>query len=231
MSRTATTGALADVAVGSGRIILAPDTVDVATLANPFDVLPAERDAQGEYPVELPYFDTGFMSDEPSYTHSAESEGLEFVNASGVLFEKVTAIEQTIELNVASFNPRNLALIDNVDPALIETIAASSGKSGWTKIPVGSYSSGRRFRGLLVSDFASDDPDDLIVESDGTKRPRTLIRVMPLLQLAIGEDREISFARDGVNCDVTLNIVEERSLPVDERRGYWAIETAGTITA
>lgn len=232
MSRSQATFSKADAAVGAGRFILAPASADVELLADPFAVLPGVRGTNGAYEPALPFFDVGLMSDAPTISHSAETSGLEYANYSGVLFERVQTIEQSVTLTLSSMNPAVLAIIDNVDPDLIEEVASAAGKPGWTKIPVGSYTQGLQYRALGVYDYASADATDVITEPGGRTRPRSLMRVVPLMSLAIDEDRDIEFdPEDGVSCEVQMKIVPELSLPVDEQRGYWAIEKPGTIVA
>src|SRR4051794_17014430 len=105
---------------GPARVLYAPTSTAVPTDA--WDIVPAVATAGGEYPSKTGWFDFGLAADAPTYSHSRESEGLEYQQPSGALFQAITAIERQMTVQVAHIDEDTLHIIENSPVAT--TIAA-----------------------------------------------------------------------------------------------------------
>jgi hypothetical protein len=208
----------------------------VALPASPVEVVQQVADAQGEYPAKTGWNDLGLAADAPSYTHDKDTEGLEYEQPSGLLFEEITEITREITLQIAELDLDNLKLIENSE--LSTAVAASAGAaaaaaktSAYQLVHAGLYSSFREFRIALISYRPTGagvvtEPGPPIVS-----RPPAVCRIIPLASMA-AEDTELEFEKgEPVNGEVTLTIKPDPAAGAKKEHGYWAIETPGAIAA
>src|SRR4029453_1211901 len=114
-------GALA----GPARVLYAR-TTDVPTVpVDLWDIVPAVADSQGEDHPKTGWNDFGLSADAPSYTHSKESEGLEYQQPKGVLFEQISPITRTFTAQIGQIDPSNMQIVENTQA--LTAIAASAG--------------------------------------------------------------------------------------------------------
>lgn len=218
----------ADVATGPGRFLIAPVTAPVPS--DPYVAFTPVADGSGYYPATTPWRDTGLSVDAPSMSHTRETEGLEFQQVSGTLFDRITDVGRTMTAQLAGINAKNLALIENVPESAITEIAASAGKPGATKVGFGTYSRLLSYRGMLLFERADDTA--LVTEPGGRTRPRLVIYVLPTMQLSADEDSEFEVAKgEAVNAAVSFKAVSTAGTPAGQNHGFWWLEKSGTITS
>jgi hypothetical protein len=217
-----------DVATGPGRFLIAPNTAPVPT--DPYGAMSATGNAQGFYPAIAPWRDTGLSVDAPSYTHAKESEGLEFQQVKGTLFDRITEVTRTITAQVSGINASNLSLIENVPPANVTEIVASAGKPAATKVEFGRYSRLLSYRGILMFERADDTAP--VTEPGGKTRPPALYLILPLMQLSADEDAEFEIASgEAVNVAVSFKVLPTPGSARGKDHGMWYLEKPGTFVA
>lgn len=212
---------------GPARAVYAPTSVAVPTDAD--DIVERSANVSGEYPLKTGWLDFGLAADAPSYTHGRESEGLEYQQPSGALFQTITNINRSMTLNVAHIDDKTLEIIENAGSAT--TIAAEPGVgTAQKKINVGLYSSTPVWRIALIS-FRPDgagEVEELAASPVGT-RPPMVIRVIPRTTIT-SDDTEMEFARgEPVAAEVTFDAQSEPSAPSGGEHGFWIVEQEGTI--
>lgn len=212
-------GALA----GPARVLYAPIS---ATVPDAFeDIVPFEN-TSGEYAAVGDWEDFGLAADAPTYNHSRETEGLEYEQSKGVLFEQLSEIARTFTAQVAEIRPETMKIVENTSSA-IESVAAASGKSAVKKLPFGTYESLTPYRIAMVS--YRPDGSAVVTESDGTIRPPAVVLVLPRVVLG-AEDSEFSFGSgEPVNAPISFNVINEDTLDAGEEQGFWLFEQPGTI--
>lgn len=214
---------------GPARVLYAPTTV--AAPADPYDVIPGVADASGEYPAETGWEDFGLAVDAPTYTHGRESEGLEYQQPSGALFQAITAVNRNMTVNVGHIDKKTLQVIENAAAAI--TVGASAGEgAGFDKLAVGLYSSAPQWRVALVS-FRPTGSGTVIepAPSPVGSRPPFAMRVIPRATIT-ADDTEMSFERGTpTGAEVTFTAESEPTAPAGGEHGYWFLEKTGTIAA
>lgn len=212
-------GALA----GPARTLYAPISADVPV--NFEDIIPFEN-TSGEYAPVDDWEDFGLAADAPTYNHSRETEGLEYEQSKGVLFEQLSEIARTFTAQIAEIRPETMKIVENTSSA-IETIAAATGKSAVKKLPFGTYESLTPYRIAMVA--YRPDGAAVVTESDGTIRPPAVILVLPRVVLG-AEDSEFSVGSgEPVNAPISFNVINEDTLDPGEEQGFWLFEQPGTI--
>lgn len=210
---------------GPARTVYSPISGTVP--GNLYDVVPGVNSA-GEYPLASTWKDFGLAADAPSYSHSRETEGLEYEQSAGVLFEQISEIARTFTAQIGGISPENMKIVENTNSA-IETIAASANKAAQEKVPFGTYSSLTAYRVAMIS--YRPDGSATVTEPDGTVRPPAVALILPRVVLG-ADDSEFSFgAGEPVNGPISFNIINEDTLPSGEEQGFWVFEKPGTITA
>lgn len=214
-------GALA----GPARVLYAPLAEDVPD--DLWEIIPA-KNTSGEYAPIGDWEDFGLAADAPTYNHSRETEGLEYEQSKGVLFEQISEIARTFTAQVGQITPENMKIVENTSSA-IETIAAAANKSAQKKLPFGTYASLQAYRIAMVS--YRPDGSAQVIEPDGTIRPPAVALILPRVVLG-AEDSEFSFGSgEPVNAPISFNVIEETTLDSGEEHGFWIFETPGTIAA
>jgi len=216
-------GALA----GPARTVFA-DPADVATSpVDLWEIITPIADAEGEYPVLTGWKDFGLAADAPTYTHAKETEGLEYQQSRGVLFEQISNIARSFTAQIAQIDPDNMVIVENAQA--VETIAASAGKSALKKVPFGIYEEFKTLRIALISYRPSGTP--LVTEPapSARTRPAAVALVLPLCVLA-AEDSEFEFdAGNPVNAPITFTVLRDDTQTAGEEHGYWVFEQPGVI--
>lgn len=216
------------VATGPGRFLIAPVSAPVPT--SPYDAVLPVANGSGYYPAIAPWRDTGLSVDAPSWTHSRETEGLEFQHVAGTLFDRITEVTRTLTAQISGITPENLALIENVPDSAITTIASSAGKPAAKKIGFGTYSRLISYRGMVMFERADDATP--ITEPGGRTRPPAIFYVLPTMQLSADEDSEFEVAKgEAVNTAVSFKAINTPGTPAGQNHGFWFIETPGVVTA
>ena len=212
--------------VGPARALYAPVGTPVPT--DIWDIIPAVADSQGEYNAKTGWFDFGLAADAPSYSHNRDSEGLEYEQPSGALFQQITSIERQMVLQVAHIDEKTLQIIENANTAT--TIAAGPNESAQKKVNVGLYSDTPVWRVVLVSfrpggaGIVTEPPPSPV-----GNRPPLVARVIPRCVIA-AEESELEFGRgDPVNAEVTFSAENEPTAPAGGEHGFWIVEQPGTI--
>jgi hypothetical protein len=218
-------GALA----GPARVLYAELAVVPTPPTGLWDIVPAVANAQGEYPPMNGWKDFGLAADAPTYTHSKDTEGLEYQQPKGELFQQISDISRTFTAQVAQIDADNLKIIENT--ANVDAIASGAGHSALTKVPFGLYQSLRSYRIALVSYR----PDGSAVVTEpapsNVVRPPAVALVLPTCTLS-AEDTELEFDKGSpVNCAVTFTAIQTPGLDAGEEHGYWILEAAGAISA
>ena len=204
--------------------------------ADPSDIVQQVANASGEYPAKTGWTDFGLAAEAPSFSHDHESEGLEYQQPTGVLFEEVSEITRQFVAQIAEIDSENLKIIENSD--ITEAVAASaaaapeaSKKSAFTKIHTGLYSSLKQYR---IAFLAYRPTGAGVVTEPGppvVTRPPVICRVLPIVTLA-AEETEMEFEKgEPTNAEVTFTTIADTSLAAGRQHGYWAVETAGAIAA
>jgi len=212
---------------GPARVLYAPTATAVPT--DIWDVIPAVATAGGEYPAKTGWSDFGLAADAPSVTHGRESEGLEYEQPSGSLFQAITEVNRGMTLSVAHIDETTLQIIENASAA--STIAASTGESAQKKVNVGLYSSVPVWRVVLVA-FRPSGAGTVVEPSPSPvgSRPPLVARVIPRATIT-SDDTELEFPKgDPAAGEVTFTAESEPSAPAGGEHGYWIIEQPGTIT-
>jgi hypothetical protein len=210
---------------GPARFLIAD--IGTPVPADPFDVIPAVADVNGEYPAIAPWRDTGLSADSPTYTRGTDTESIEYEQTAGALFEKVSAVNRSFTAQVAGIAAENVKLIE-VAPATT-TVAAAAGQPAGTKVGFGIYNQLPRYRCVLVADRPAGAG---VVTEPGTPartRPPSVVLVMHNCGIA-AEDADFEFSRgDPVNVGLTFTLFPESGQPAGQEHGYWWFETPGTI--
>jgi len=211
---------------GPARVLYAP--VATAVPVDLWDIVPASADANGEYPAETGWFDFGLAADAPTYTHSRESEGLEYQQPSGDLFTVISSIERSLTVQVAHIDEITLQIIENSIAAT--TIAASTGESAQKKTLAGLYSDVPVWRIALVAFRPSG--ANIVTEpaaSPVDTRPGAVARIIPRATIT-ADETEMSFERGTpTNAEVTFTAQSEPTAPAGGEHGFWIVEQAGVI--
>lgn len=214
-------GALA----GPARVLYAdPDTESIP--ADLYDVVPGVNDGNDEYPAQTGWTDFGLAADAPSYVHSKDTEGLEYQQSRGVLFETISSIQRQFTVQVAEISPANLKILENT--AFQSAISGGANEAAQTKVEFGVYQSFQAYRVAFI--MYRPDGSATVEEPDGTKRPPAVALILPRAVLA-AEDTEFSFeAGTPVNAPITFTCLREPSLGAGKEHGFWIFETPGIIT-
>lgn len=208
---------------GPARTVYAPISEAVPT--DLYDIVPGVNTG-GEYATVGNWEDFGLAADAPTYNHSRETEGLEYEQSQGVLFEQISEIARTFTAQVAGISPENIKIVENTSSA-IETIAASANQAAQKKVPFGLYSSLTAYRVAMIA--FRPDGSATVTEPDGTTRPPAVALVLPRVVLG-AEDSEFSVgAGEPVNAPISFNVINEDTLPSGEEQGFWVFEEPGTI--
>lgn len=210
---------------GPARCVYAP--IGTAVPTDLWDIIPAVADGSGEYPVKTGWFDFGLAADAPTVGHGRESEGLEYEQPSGALFQAITEVNRNLTLNVAHIDEKTLQIIENAGTA--STIAASANESAQKKVSVGLYTSLPVWRVALISFRPSG--AGTVTEPGGATRPPAVARVIPRSVIS-SDDTELEFPKgEPAGGEVTFTAESEPSAPAGGEHGYWIIEQTGTISA
>src|SRR4051812_43199221 len=124
-------GALA----GPARVLYAKLSDVVEPPDDLWTIVPAVADVNGEYIAKTGWKDFGLAADAPTYTHSKDTEGLEYQQPKGNLFEQISDISRTFTAQVGQIDPDNMQIIENT--SRVEALASAAGKSAGTKISFG----------------------------------------------------------------------------------------------
>lgn len=218
-------GALA----GPARVVYArPEDVLTAPV-DLWDVVPPVGDAQGEYPAKTGWKDFGLSVDAPSYTHSKDSEGLDYQQPKGVLFEQISDITRTFTAQIGQIDPENMVIVENTQAII--PIAASTGESAMDKVPFGLYSEFKNVRIVMITYRPSGTPTVTEPAPSNIIRPAAVGLVLPLCVLS-AEDSEFEFdAGAPVNAAITFTAIPDQSLGAGKEHGYWIFERPGVIAA
>lgn len=216
-------GALA----GPARTVFA-DPADVA--ASPVDlwqIITPVANVTGEYPVKTGWKDFGLAADAPTYTHSKETEGLEYQQSRGVLFEQISNIARSFTAQVAQIDPDNMVIVENAQA--VETIAGATGVSAQKKVSFGIYEEFKTLRIALISYRPSGTPMVTEPAPSNRKRPAAVALILPLCVLA-AEDSEFQFdAGNPVNAPITFTVLRDATQAAGKEHGYWIFEQPGVI--
>jgi hypothetical protein len=202
---------------------------DVTTApADLWDIIPAVADSSGEYPAKTGWHDFGLSVDAPTYTHSKDSEGLEYQQPKGVLFEQISSITRTFTAQIGQIDPDNLLIVENADS--ITSVAAATNESAQQKVGFGLYSTFKNVRIAMVTYRPSGSANVTEPSPSNRIRPPAVALVFPLCVLS-AEDSEFEFdAGTPVNAAITFTVLPDQTLGAGKEHGYWVFETPGTIT-
>lgn len=208
---------------GPARVLYAP--VATAVPADLWDIIPAVADGSGEYPAKTGWFDFGLAADAPTVSHGRESEGLEYEQPSGALFQAITEVNRSMTINVAHIDEVTLQIIENASTA--STIAAATNESAQKKVNVGLYTSLPVWRVALVAFRPSGAAT--VTEPGGATRPPAVARIIPRCVIS-SDDTEVEFPKgDPAGGEVTFTAESEPTAPAGGEHGFWIVEQAGTI--
>jgi len=217
-------GALA----GPARVAYA-DPTEVSTAPDDcWDIVTPVADADGEYPLETGWNDFGLAAEAPSYTHSKETEGLEYQQPKGLLFEQISDITRSFTAQIAQIDPENMVIVENA--SAVEEIASASGKSAVDKVAFGLY---QEFKSVRIALITYRPAGTLTVTEPSPSpvgtRPAAVILVLPLCVLS-AEDSEFEFDKGApVNAAISFTVLADQSLGAGKEHGYWCFERPGVI--
>ncbi len=219
---------------GPARVLWAPTTVAVPADLN--DVIQLVADASGEYPAKTGWVDFGLAADAPSYSHGKDTEGLEYEQPAGALFNVVSEITRQFTAQVAELDDQALKIIENT--SLTATVAASaagapaaSKKPAQTKIHTGLYTTLASYRMAWIFQRP---PGSATVTEPGpptVTRPPFIGRIFPLVQLSADETEIESAKGDPGNAEVNFDVVTDPAQGAGKEHGYWVYETPGAIVS
>ncbi len=215
---------------GPARVVWAETSVAVpADLSSVVDSVATN----GEYPLKTGWTDFGLAADAPSYSHDKDTEGLEYQQPSGFLFEEITELSRSFTAQVAEIDPENLKIIENStqQTAVAASAAAATTatkKAAQTLVHAGLYTSFRQLRIVLIS-YRPTGAGMITEGTSGVTRPCAVARIIPLCTLA-AEESELSFEKgEPTNAEVTFTALPDQALGAGKEHGFWSIETPGTI--
>lgn len=212
-------------AAGPARVLWAE--TDVAVPTDFYDVLPGVADSEGEYPALTGWNDFGLAADAPSYTHDKDTEGLEYQQTAGVLFEQISEITRSFTAQIAEISPEHLKIIENADT--IETIASAANQAAQKKVAFGLYENFKQYRIAMVMYRPTGAGVVTEPAPSNRTRPPGIMLVLPLVSLAAeGTDIEVDRS-DPVNAEVEFTVFPEPTLGVNKEHGFWVLESSGVI--
>lgn len=213
----------ADALTGPAKIVYAP--IAQAVPANISDII-AMVGVSGVYAPFTGYKEFGLAADAPSYTRGIESEGIEYDNVQGPLFERITAINRQLTANVGSINPENAMIWENA-PA-VATIAAAAGKSAQSAVKIGTFEESAEYRVAIICQRPK--KAVLVTEPGGVTRGGLVVLSLYRCTLA-AEDLELSFGSDeAIAGEITFTVFPELTVTNPAQQyGQYFFEQAGTI--
>lgn len=211
---------------GPARVLYADTAQAVPT--SPWDVVPPVASAGGEYAALTAWKDFGLAADAPQYAHDKDSDGLDYEQPSGSLFEEITDINRSFKAQVGHIDELTMGIIEN--SASVTTLAAAAGKSAVKKLDIGSYASFKQWRIVMISfrPTGSGVVTEPAPSPVGT-RPPAVALILPRVILA-AEASELSPERGSpANIEVTFNVIPETTLASGKEHGFWGFEQPGVI--
>lgn len=206
-------------AVGPVRTILAPDTEDIAT------ALQDVQDLVSPYALNGTFFDLGAARESSTYTRGMDEEGLQIQQETGDIMSEITDISRTFKLSISEIAPENIGIIEN--STLTESIAAGSGTSAQTAVPVGSFSDLEVYRLCMVA--VRKKQSGVVTEPGGATRGCLVAYFGNRITLA-AEDADFEWDKGTlVNTEVTFKSYPEPGEDDDEAYGRWFFESPGVI--
>lgn len=213
---------------GPARVLWAPITQAIPV--DIYDVVPGKADGSGEYPALSGWNDFGLAADAPQYSHSKDTDGLEYQNVPGNLFETVSSIERSFSAQCAQIDAATLKIIENTtDATAIALGSAGSGEAAQTKIRFGLYNSLIQYRIAMIS-YRPQGADDVTEPAPSNRvRPAAVALILPRVQLS-ADSTDLDFSRgDPTNAEVGFEVFPETTLAAGFEHGFWAIETGAVL--
>lgn len=200
-------------------------TVPVGSAAVPTS-LSDIMDLSAPYALKAGWKYIGATTENPNYTRSFETEGVEIQEYKGNLFEEVTEVSRTMEFTAAEFREEILRIVESAGPAT--TVAAAAGSSAQKVIKFGSFESPDRYRWVFVAQRPKTSTNAVTEPSGKTRGPFV---ACVLYQGSISaDDAQMEFGKGQVAAaGVTIQGFPEGGLSGEVAAGAWFLESPGTI--
>lgn len=209
---------------GPARVLWAPITEPVP--ADLSDII-ALVNTGGAYAPQGGWQDFGLAAGAPSYSRGIETEGLEYEQPSGALFEQVTAVNRSVTANVGEITPEAVQILENAPS--IEDIAAAPNQSAQKKVPYGSFTESELYRIAIIA--MRPKAAAKVTEPDGTERGALVANVIYRCGLS-ADEASIEIAKgEPVAIEIGFTAFPEPGQPSGEEYGTHLFEVAGTISA
>lgn len=210
---------------GPARVLYAPTTVAVP--AGLDSIINLVADVNGVYAPKTGWVDFGLAADASSYSKGHDTEGQEYEQPTGLLFEQVSDINRQITVNMAEILPENLQIIES--SGVISTKAAAANVSAQQVLKAGSFTSVTRYRIAIISQ--RDVGAVKVTEPGGLERGGLVAQVGLACALS-GDDSELSSgAGDPISADVQFTLFPETGQPKGQEYVHHYLEQAGVISA
>ena len=214
----------ADAISGPARVLYAPTSVALPTKID--DIINLVADIDGNYDPKVGWIDFGLAADASSYSRAFETEGQEYEQPLGALFEKITQITREMTVNIAAFNPAALSIIEEAPAST--AVAAAVNRSAQTRVDFGSFDSQTKYRIAMIQQRDK----DAVLVTEGAGGPTRGGVIAHVLYAAAVTSDEVSFdisKGDPTAADVTFTASSDDAAVQGKDYGFHIFESAGVI--
>lgn len=178
------------------------------------------------YTAVSPFFRFGAGVNPGSYSTGNTQSDLTIEQDTEPVDTEVTAVNRSIQINMAEFSPQALAIVEQ-SPG-VEVVAAQAGVAvAQDAVPFGSYSDLDHYRVVLLARRKK--KWGVVTEPGGATRGRILGAFLYSATIT-GDAKTAQFAKGSLaSMDVTFQAYPDDAAPGGSDHGRWLSERAGTI--
>lgn len=178
------------------------------------------------YTAVSPWFRFGAGVNPGSYSTGNTQSDLSIEQDTEPVDTEVTAVNRSIQINMAEFSPQALSIIEQ-SPG-VELVAAAAGVAvAQDAIPFGSYSDLEHYRVVLLARRKK--KWGVVIEPGGKQRGRVLGAFLYSATIT-GDAKTAQFAKGSLSSmDITFQAYPDSAAPGGKDHGRWLSERAGTI--